>query len=73
MPTVSNRPARLATASLVPTPSVAAERYRPSPSEKRPENPPMPAATSGRPAAAARERIRSTARAFASKSTPASQ
>ena len=51
MPTVSSRPARRATSSFVPTPSVAAARTRPSPRSKSPANPPTPRDHLGRDAA----------------------
>src|SRR5918996_516769 len=71
MPTVSSRRAALAISVLVPTPSVAAARSRPSPSLNSPAKPPMPSTTSGRVALEARSRIRPTTFWAASRSTPA--
>ena len=52
MPTVSCRPARKATFSFVPTPSVpdtsTGSRYLPGGRANSPPNPPTPATTSGR-------------------------
>ena len=73
-PMVPRRPAAMATASFVPTPSVEATRTGsryPVGRTKSPPKLPMPPITSDRAVLATDDRIKCTARSPASMSTPA--